>query len=80
MQIVLCALKNQRCVGEGQFRGAKKALVDFVTGTLDEKDSNTSVSIETGPSKKKTIFISLWRHFRSLSWSVSRNRSAARQL
>ncbi|KAL0391833.1 UNVERIFIED_CONTAM: protein ROH1 [Sesamum radiatum] len=29
LEIVLCALDNQRSIGEGQFRRAKKALVDL---------------------------------------------------
>ncbi|KAK6131449.1 hypothetical protein DH2020_034815 [Rehmannia glutinosa] len=44
LEIVLCALDNQRSIGEGQIRRAKR------------------------------------RHFRSLSWSVSRSWSAAKQL
>ncbi|KAK6115673.1 hypothetical protein DH2020_007942 [Rehmannia glutinosa] len=42
LEIVLCALDNQRNIGEGQIRRAKKALVDLTIGMLDEKDSNTT--------------------------------------
>ncbi|KAG5612335.1 hypothetical protein H5410_023616 [Solanum commersonii] len=82
LEIVLCALENQRCVGEGQFRRAKKALIDFAIGMLDEKESNTSVAHRNrsfGRNNTQNDHKSLG-HFRSLSWSVSRNWSAARQL
>ncbi|CAN4116474.1 unnamed protein product [Withania somnifera] len=82
LDIVLCALENQRCVGEGQFRRAKKALIDFAIGMLDEKESNTSVAHRNrsfGRNNTQNDHKSLG-HFRSLSWSVSRNWSAARQL
>ncbi|MCD7459737.1 hypothetical protein HAX54_041824 [Datura stramonium] len=82
LEIVMCALENQRSVGEGQFRRAKKALIDFAIGMLDEKESNTSVAHRNrsfGRNNAQNEHRSLG-HFRSLSWSVSRNWSAARQL
>lgn len=81
LEIVLCALGNQRSIGEGQFRRAKKALIDLVIGMLDEKESNTTVahrnrSFGRNNVQRERPFV----HFRSLSWSVSRSWSAARQL
>ncbi|KEH25875.1 plant/F1M20-13 protein [Medicago truncatula] len=42
LEIVLCALDHKRIIGEGQFRRAKKALVDLEIGMIDasSKDSN----------------------------------------
>ncbi|KAK7283563.1 hypothetical protein RIF29_13156 [Crotalaria pallida] len=94
LEIVLCALDHKKSLGEGQFRRAKKALVDLAIGMLDEKDSNASGS--TIPHRNRSFGRNntsrdhhhnnhslqqrSLRHFRSLSWSVSRNWSAARQL
>ncbi|KAJ4953300.1 hypothetical protein NE237_030132 [Protea cynaroides] len=84
LEIVLCALdSHQKTLGEGQFRRAKKALTEFAIAILDEKDStsvlahrNRSFGRNSTSSKDhRTI-----GHFRSLSWSVSRTWSAARQL
>ncbi|KAK7380492.1 hypothetical protein VNO78_33004 [Psophocarpus tetragonolobus] len=90
LEIVLCALDHKRSIGEGQFRRAKKALVDLAIGMLDDKDSNSGGSIayrnrsfgrhnNNGSSHHGNQHGS-FGHFRSLSWSVSRNWSAARQL
>lgn len=82
MEIIFCALENQRSVGEGQFRRAKKALVDLTIGMLDEKDSNPTVNHRNrsfGRNNTQNDHKSMG-HFRSLSWSVSRNWSAAKQL
>ncbi|CAK9154137.1 unnamed protein product [Ilex paraguariensis] len=82
LEIVLCALDNQRSLGEGQFRRAKKALIDLAIGMLDEKDSNTTLAQRNrsfGRSNVNKDHKSLG-HFRSLSWSVSRSWSAAKQL
>ncbi|XP_073124994.1 protein ROH1D-like [Henckelia pumila] len=81
LEIVLCALGNQRSIGEGQFRRAKKALIDLAIGMLDEKESSSAVahrnrSFGRNNVPKERPFV----HFRSLSWSVSRSWSAARQL
>ncbi|KAK6118785.1 hypothetical protein DH2020_047476 [Rehmannia glutinosa] len=82
LEIVLCALDNQRSIGEGQIRRAKKALVDLALAMLDEKESNTTVSHRnrsfgrhSAHREPKSL-----GHFRSLSWSVSRSWSAAKQL
>ncbi|KAL3840107.1 hypothetical protein ACJIZ3_024698 [Penstemon smallii] len=80
LEIVLCALdNNNRTNGEGQFRRAKKALVDLAIGMLDEKDSNTTVSHRNRSFGRHKEQKSLG-HFRSLSWSVSRTWSASKQL
>lgn len=88
LEIVLCALDHKRSIGEGQFRRAKKALVDLAIGMLDDKDSNSNGSIahrnrsfgRNNNSSSKDHHHNSFGHFRSLSWSVSRNWSAARQL
>lgn len=84
LEIMLCALDNHhhKSLGEGQFRRAKKALVDLAISMLDEKEShNTSLSHRNRsfgrPNSNNNKPLT---HFRSLSWSVSRNWSAARQL
>ncbi|XVF64301.1 hypothetical protein PTKIN_Ptkin09bG0157800 [Pterospermum kingtungense] len=72
----------QRSLGEGQFRRAKKALIDLAIGMLDEKDSGQALAHRNrsfGRNNKDYHHRSLG-HFRSLSWSVSRSWSAARQL
>jgi hypothetical protein len=82
LDIVLCALDNERSKGEGQFRRAKKALIDLAIGMLDEKESNAAISQRNrsfGRNNAQKDSRSLL-HFRSLSWSVSRSWSAARQL
>ncbi|XP_042495729.1 protein ROH1-like [Macadamia integrifolia] len=85
LEIVLCALDSrQRTLWEGQFRRAKKALTDLTIAMLDEKDSgsvfahrNRSFGRNNNSSGKDHRAAG---HFRSLSWSVSRSWSAARQL
>jgi hypothetical protein len=79
LDIVLSALDNQRSTGEWQFRRAKKALVDLAIAMLDEKEANTSVAHRNRSFGRQREQKSLG-HFRSLSWSVSRSWSAARQL
>ncbi|XP_004516214.1 protein BYPASS1-LIKE-like [Cicer arietinum] len=91
LEIVLCALDHKRNIGEAQFRRAKKALVDLAIGMLDDnKDSNSNVSSfanrnrsfgrNNGNRDRHYQQKHEFGHFRSLSWSVSRNWSAARQL
>lgn len=84
LEIVLCALDNQRSLGEGQFRRAKKALIDLAIAMLDEKDSNTTVAHRNRSFGRNNASAGRDHrhlgHFRSLSWSVSRSWSAARQL
>ena len=83
LEIVPCALNNQRTLGEGQFRRAKKALIDLAIGMLDERDSSVSSVAHRNRSFGRNNASREHRslgHFRSLSWSVSRSWSAARQL
>ncbi|KAK3230111.1 hypothetical protein Dsin_001992 [Dipteronia sinensis] len=90
IEIVLIALDNQRTICDGQFRRAKKALIDLAISMLDEKDSasalnhrnrsfgrnnNNSSSRDSSSTHHRSL-----GHYRSLSWSVSRSWSAARQL
>ncbi|KAJ4849403.1 hypothetical protein Tsubulata_024490 [Turnera subulata] len=75
-------------LGEGQFRRARKALIDLSVSMLDEKDSSSSSASSIAvhcnrsfsrqnPSKDHHHLVG---HFWSLSWSVSCSSSAARQL
>ncbi|GFZ09942.1 BPS1-like protein [Actinidia rufa] len=83
LEIVLCALGNNRSLGEGQFRRAKKALIDLAIGMLDEKGGSNSALTHRNRSFGRNNVHKDPRslgHFRSLSWSVSRSWSAARQL
>ncbi|BFG40780.1 hypothetical protein CerSpe_270540 [Prunus speciosa] len=89
LEIVLVALDRDRTLGEGQFRRAKKALVDLAIAMLDDKDSsNTTLAHRNrsfgrnNPTKDHQHHQQhrSLGHFRSLSWSVSRSWSAARQL
>lgn len=82
LEIVLCALGNNRSLGEGQFRRAKKALIDLAIGMLDEKESNLALAHRNRSFGRNNVHKDprSLGHFRSLSWSVSRSWSAARQL
>lgn len=83
LDIVLIALdSNHKTVGEGQFRRAKKALTDLTIAMVDDKDSGAVVAHRNrsfGRNNNKDARSSPG-HFRSLSWSVSRSWSAAKQL
>ncbi|KAL2467920.1 hypothetical protein Fot_51445 [Forsythia ovata] len=82
LEIVLCALDNQRSLGDGQIRRAKKALIDLAIGMLDEKESNTTLAHRNRSFGRNNVTRENKSvgHYRSLSWSVSRSWSAARQL
>ncbi|XP_047328595.1 protein ROH1-like [Impatiens glandulifera] len=90
LEIVLCALDNQRSLGEGQFRRAKKALTDLAIGMLDEKESNAAAAAAAAAHRNRSFGRNntpkedsnnkSLGHFRSLSWSVSRSWSAVRQI
>ncbi|KAJ4716967.1 UPF0496 protein 4 [Melia azedarach] len=85
LEIVKCALDSQqRTIGEGQFRRARKALMDLALTMLDEKDSGSVFSHRNRSfGRHNTSKDSHHRqpgHSRSLSWSVSRSWSAAKQL
>ncbi|KAF9601282.1 hypothetical protein IFM89_018392 [Coptis chinensis] len=83
LEIVLTALdSSQRTLGEGQFRRAKKALTDLTIAMLDEKDSGGVLAHRNRSFGRNTTHKDPrpHGHFRSLSWSVSRSWSAAKQL
>ncbi|KAL6218184.1 hypothetical protein ACLB2K_011399 [Fragaria x ananassa] len=86
LEIVLCALDRDRTLGEGQFRRAKKALIDLAIAMLDDKgnaSNNTTLAHRNRSFGRSNTPAKDYRsvgHFRSLSWSVSRSWSAARQL
>ncbi|OAY58462.1 protein ROH1 [Manihot esculenta] len=84
IEIVLCALDNRRILGEGQFRRAKKALIDLALSMLDERESTAALAHRNRSFGRQNAASSRdhrnFGHFRSLSWSVSRSWSAARQL
>ncbi|KAJ4966968.1 hypothetical protein NE237_018817 [Protea cynaroides] len=84
LEIVLCALDSrQRTLGEGQFRRAKKALTDLAISMLDDKDSSSVIAHRNrsfGRNNNSSKDHRPAGHFRSLSWSVSRSWSAAKQL
>lgn len=91
LDIVLCALDSQRrALSEGQFRRARKALMDLALLMLDERDSGSVFSQRNrsfGRHNTKKDHHHHNRntssgsgHSRSLSWSVSHSWSAAKQL
>ncbi|CAH8355843.1 unnamed protein product [Eruca vesicaria subsp. sativa] len=87
IEIVLCAFDKTRPVGEGQFRRAKRTLVELAIGMLDDKEaSSSSVASQHrnrsfGRNKEHSQHRNKsFGHFRSLSWSVSRSWSASKQL
>ncbi|KAL1216753.1 Protein ROH1D [Cardamine amara subsp. amara] len=95
IEIVICAFNNnggsgggssQRPLGEGQFRRARKTLIELAIGMIDEKESSSSSVSSSqhrnrsfGRNKEQLHHRSIG-HFRSLSWSVSRTWSASKQL
>ncbi|KAI6689538.1 hypothetical protein NL676_026366 [Syzygium grande] len=89
LEIVVCALDSRKkSLSEGQFRRAKKALIDLAIGMLDEKEASGGAGGSGAAAHRNRSFSrsNLTRdhrslgHFRSLSWSVSRSWSAARQI
>ncbi|KAG6388572.1 hypothetical protein SASPL_150002 [Salvia splendens] len=82
LEIVLSALGNQRSIGEGQIRRAKKALIDLTIAMLDDNSTSTAaVSSHRNRSfGRQSNQPPSMASFRSLSWSVSRTWSAVRQL
>ncbi|KAL9682188.1 hypothetical protein QQ045_013981 [Rhodiola kirilowii] len=77
IEIVLVALDVQKSLGEGQFRRAKKVLIDLAIGMLGEKEAHRSRSFGRNNVDKSRSSLG---YSRSLSWSVSRSWSAAKQL
>ncbi|CAA0334664.1 unnamed protein product [Arabidopsis thaliana] len=92
IEIVICAFNNngggssgKRPLGEGQFRRARKTLIELAIGMLDEKDSSSSSVSSQHRNRsfgrnKEQLHHRTIGHFRSLSWSVSRSWSASKQL
>ncbi|XP_057417722.1 protein ROH1-like [Lotus japonicus] len=84
LEIVICAMgSNKRSLTEGQFRRARKALMDLALAMLDEKDSGAVLSQRHrsfGRHNSSKDHHSAAGHSRSHSWSVSRSWSAAKQL
>ncbi|KAK6916053.1 Protein ROH1-like [Dillenia turbinata] len=85
LEIVLSALDSrQRVLGDGQLRRARKALVDLTLAMLDEKEGGSAFvfSHRNRSFGRHNNAKDHHRpgHSRSLSWSVSRSWSAAKQL
>ncbi|KAL8141625.1 hypothetical protein V2J09_014657 [Rumex salicifolius] len=75
---------EERPFTDGQVRRAKKALASVMSSiVIDEKESSASKSTERSWSFGRRGAATKDRHisnFRSLSWSVSKNWSAAKQI
>ncbi|RYR50340.1 hypothetical protein Ahy_A07g036932 [Arachis hypogaea] len=83
LDIVLSALgSNKRALNEGQFRRARKALMDLALAMLEEKDSGSVFSQRNRSFGRHNSSKDQHSagHSRSHSWSVSRSWSAAKQL
>lgn len=86
LEIVICALEYQKSLGEGQMRRAKKGLTDLTFGMVDDKEaSNSNIAVRNRSfgkynNNKDSQRHNSLKHFRSLSWSVSRSWSASKQI
>lgn len=81
IEIVICALDaSHGQLGEGEIHRAKKALIDLAIGMLDEKDSSNSLAQRNRSFTRNKDNNQHIGYLRSLSWSVSRSWSAAKQL
>lgn len=81
IEIVICALDaSHGQLGEGEIHRAKKALIDLAIGMLDEKDSSNSLAQRNRSFTRNKDNNQHTGYLRSLSWSVSRSWSAAKQL
>lgn len=85
LDMVLSAFgSQQRIIGEGTFRRARKALTELALVMLDDKGSGSVVSHRNRSfgwhNKGKDQHYRLPGHSRSLSWSVSHSWSATKQL
>ncbi|KAL8097552.1 protein BYPASS1-LIKE-like [Apium graveolens] len=85
LDMVLSAFgSQQRIIGEGTFRRARKALTELALVMLDDKGSGSVVSHRNKSfgwhNKGKEQHYRLPGHSRSLSWSVSNSWSATKQL
>lgn len=81
IEIIICALDaSHGQLGEGEIQRAKKALIDLAIGMLDEKDSSNSLAQRNRSFTRNKDNNQHIGYLRSLSWSVSRSWSAAKQL
>ncbi|XP_038682655.1 uncharacterized protein LOC119983070 [Tripterygium wilfordii] len=85
LEIVQGALQSPHtAVGEGNFRRVRKALADLALAMLDEKESGSVLSQRNWSFGRHNTSRGRSQHppghSRSLSWSVSRSWSAAKQL
>ncbi|KAJ4883768.1 hypothetical protein Rs2_33861 [Raphanus sativus] len=87
IEMVVCAFDGKRPLGEGQFRRAKKTLVELAIGMLDDKEASSSSGSVSSQHRNRSFGRNKEHphhrtigHFRSLSWSVSRSWSASKQL
>lgn len=85
LEIVVCALDNQKSIGEGQFRRAKKALNELSIGMLDDNKDSIASMVQKNRSFRRNMVGRDHNHnhsprHRSLSWSLSHNWSAAKQI
>ncbi|KAJ4872009.1 hypothetical protein Rs2_46349 [Raphanus sativus] len=81
IEIIICALDaSHGQLGEGEIHRAKKALIDLAIGMLDEKDSSNSLAQRNRSFTRNKDNNQHIGYLRSLSWSVSRSWSAAKQL
>ncbi|CAA7024420.1 unnamed protein product [Microthlaspi erraticum] len=83
VEIVTSALdtSQRQDLGEGEINRAKKALIDLAIGMVDEKESSNSLAQRNRSfARNKEHSNKNIGYIRSLSWSVSRSWSAARQL
>lgn len=83
LEIIVSALDSeQRTTGEGQFRRARKSLMELALLMLDEKDTGSMFSYrnQSFAQKGKDHSIRPSGHARSQSWSVSPSWSASKQI
>ncbi|KAL2477505.1 hypothetical protein Fot_46519 [Forsythia ovata] len=83
LDIIVSALDGrQRMIGEGQFRRARKSLMELALLMLDEKDTGSMFSHrnQSFAHKGKDHGHRPSGHSRSLSWSVSHSWSASKQI
>ncbi|XP_022859833.1 uncharacterized protein LOC111380484 [Olea europaea var. sylvestris] len=83
LEIIVSALDSeQRTIGEGQFRRARKSLMELALLMLDEKDTGSMFSYRNRSfaHKGKDHSCRSSGHSRSQSWSVSPSWSASKQI
>lgn len=84
LEIVISAFdsRQRNVLGEGNFRRARKALMDLAIVMLDEKETGSVFSQRNRSFGRQNKGKDLHKpgHSRSLSWSVSHTWSASKQL